>query len=325
MDDTDRTLRVGAAQVAEVYLDREATVEKDCEFVAEAGERGLDLLVFPEFHVPSRPTWYRFVEDVEFEEYYKRLFDEAVTVPGPATDRLCAAAAEAEVALVVGVTEKAPDTAGTMYNTLVFVDADGTLVGSRRKLVPTIDERLFHTGGTGEDVRTFETSLGTIGGLMCGEHTNQLAKFATLAQGEAVHAGAWPAFPYWDREKREAFVGSVSREHAIAGGVPVVAATGVLTDELAASVGIEDMSRDSGTSMVVAPDGTTLAGPMWEGEGILEAEVDQGDRVRAKAFHDTLGHYNRFDVFELTVDRSAREPVRFVGDREQGSDAPGDG
>lgn len=324
MSEADGTLRVGAAQLAAVHLDREATVEKDRSYVAEAGERGLDLLVFPEFHVPSRPTWHRFIDDVPLEEYYARLFEEAVTVPGPATDRLCAAAAEAGVALVVGVTEKEPDTAGTMYNTLVVIDADGTLVGARRKLVPTIDERLFHTGGTGADVRTFETSLGTVGGLMCGEHTNQLAKFATLAGGESVHAGAWPAFPYWDREKREAFVGSVSREHAIAGGVPVIAATGVLTDELAASVGIEDMSRDSGTSMIVGPDGTTLAGPKWTGEGILEAEVDMTERVRAKAFHDTLGHYNRFDVFELTVDRRSHEPVRFVDEAADGTDPVAD-
>lgn len=311
----ERPLRLGAAQVAAVHLDREATVAKDCEYIREAGDLGLDLVVFPEFHVPSRPTWFRFIDDVEFEEYYARLFEQAVTVPGPATDRLGEAAAEAGVAVVVGITEREPDTAGTMYNTLVFFDADGTLLGSRRKLVPTIDERLFHTGGTGRDVRTFESAVGTLGGLMCGEHANQLAKFATLAQGEAVHASTWPAFPYWDREKREAFVGGLSREHAIAGSVPVVVATGVLTDELAAAVGIEEMSRDSGFSTVIGPDGRYLAGPTFEGEGIVHADVDPADRTREKAFHDTIGHYNRFDVFTLQVDRSERPPISFTDDR----------
>ena len=186
----ETTLHLGAAQVAEVHLDREATVEKDCEYVHRAGEQGLDLLVFPEFHVPSRPTWFRFIDDVEFEEYYARLFEQAVTVPGPAIDRLCEAAADAGVAVVVGVNEKEPDTAGTMYNTLVFIDADGTLLGSRRKLVPTIDERMFHTGGTGEDVRTFDSSLGTLGGLMCSEHHNPLAVYSMHALGEDVHAAA---------------------------------------------------------------------------------------------------------------------------------------
>lgn len=313
---SDSTLHVGAAQVAEVHLDRAATVEKDCRYIREAGELGLDLVAFPEFHVPSRPTWHRFIDDVAFEDYYADLFEQAVTVPGPATDRLAEAAAEAGVAVVVGVTEKAPDTAGTMYNSLVFIDADGELLGRRRKLVPTIDERLFHTGGTGEDVRTFESSVGTLGGLMCGEHTNQLAKFATLAQGEAVHVGAWPSFHYWDREKREAFVTSVSREHAIAGGVPVVVATGVLTAELAEAVGLDDPGLDSGTSSVIGPDGAYLAGPKWSGEGIVHAEIDLADRTRAKAFHDPLGHYNRFDIFTLEVDRSAREPVVFTEGRD---------
>ncbi|MFB6354709.1 MAG: nitrilase-related carbon-nitrogen hydrolase [Halobacteriales archaeon] len=270
-DTPNRRVHVGAAQLAEHHLDREGTIEKDCRYIHEAGDRGLDLLAFPEFHVPSRPTWYRFIDDVDFEEYYARLFEQAVTVPGPATDRLAEAAADAGVAVVVGVTEKEPDTAGTMYNTLVFIDADGQLLGRRRKLVPTIDERLFHTGGTGRDVRTFEASVGTLGGLMCGEHTNQLAKFATLALGESVHVGAWPAFHYWGREKREAFVLGVSREHAIAGAVPVVVATGVLTQELADEVGLEDVDTDSGTTAIIAPDGTTLAGPEWSGEGIVQA------------------------------------------------------
>lgn len=324
MADAETMLHLGAAQVAEVHLDREATVDKDVAYVHEAGGLGLDLLVFPEFHVPSRPTWHRFIDDVEFEEYYRRLFEQAVTVPGPVTDRLGEAAAEAEVALVVGVTEKEPDTAGTMFNTLVFIDSDGTLLGARRKLVPTIDERLFHTGGTGRDVRTFESSVGNLGGLMCGEHANQLAKFATLAQGEAVHASVWPAFPYWNREKREAFVGCLSREHAIAGSVPVVVATGVLTDELAEAVGIPEMSRDSGTSMVVGPDGKHLAGPKWQDEGIVHAEVDMDDRVREKAYHDTTGHYNRFDVFTLEVDRSERPPVSFTGERPGQEPSEGD-
>ena len=297
------SISVGAAQVAAVHLDRDATIEKDREYIRKAGEMELDLLVFPEFHVPSRPTWHRFIDDVEFDEYYARLFDQAVTVPGPATERLSDAAAEAEVAVVIGINEKEPGTAGTMYNSLLFIDADGTVLGTRRKLVPTVDERMFHTGGTGEDVTTFDSSLGTLGGLLCGEHTNHLAKFATIADGEEVHAAAWPAFHYWSREKREAFVSSVCRDHAIAGAVPVVTATGVLTEELAESIGLESADTDSGTSSIIGPDGTYLS-----------ADLDLTDRTRAKAFHDPLGHYNRFDIFDLRVDRSSRDPITFTDD-----------
>lgn len=305
------TLHIGAAQVAEVHLDREATVEKDCEYIYKAGDLDLDLLVFPEFHIPSRPTWHRFADDIEFDEYYARLFNQAVTVPGPTTEKLADAAAEAGVAVVVGINEKEAGTAGTMYNSLLFINADGTVLGSRRKLVPTIDERMFHTGGTGEDMTTFDSSIGTLGGLMCGEHTNPLAKFTTIAQGEEIHAAAWPSFHYWDREKRESFISSVCKEHAIAGAVPVVVSTGVLTEKLAESVGISAPDTDSGTSSIIGPHGMYLAGPKWEGEGIVHAELDLEERTRAKAFHDPVGHYNRFDIFNLRVDRTPHEPVTF--------------
>ena len=315
MGDDHATYRVGAAQVAEVFMDREATVEKDCAYIREAGELGLDLLVFPEFHIPARPTWHQHT-DRPFDEYYKELFDNAVAVPGPVTERLSEAAHQAGVAVVVGVNEKVADTAGTMYNSLVFIDKDGTLLGVRRKLVPTLGERLFHTGGTGEDVCTFESSLGTLGGLMCGEHTNHLLCYSMLAQGEELHAAAWPAFPKYDREVRERRIGIRTRYHAFTGGVPTVAATGVVTEELADAIGAPDLPTDSGTSSIIAPTGEYLDGPMWEGEGIVHAEIDMGDRVRSKASHDVTGHYNRFDVFSLTVNQQRHDPIQFVDDSE---------
>lgn len=325
MADSHPRLRIGAAQVAEVYLDREATVEKDCEYVAEAGELGLDLLVFPEFHVPASPHWYRFDDDRDFETFYADLFDAAVTVPGPAVDRLCEAAAAAETAVVMGVNEKEAGTAGTLYNTQVFIDSDGSLLGARRKLVPTKHERLFHTGGTGADVTTFDAGFGTLGGLMCGEHTNHLAGYAILAQGEAVHAAAWPAFPWREREVRERRIGIRTRFHAFAGSVPTVMATGAMTDELAAAIGQPDWTSDAGTSAIVSPAGEYVAGPAWTGEGIVHAEVDLADRVRSKATHDVTGHYNRFDVFDLRLDRRERPALRFVDEEEgpnDGSDTP---
>lgn len=316
MPTDDSTLHVGAAQAAEVFMDQAATVEKDCEFIREAGDLDLDLLVFPEFHIPAAPGWYRYVED-SHESFYEQLFDEAVTVPGPAVDRLCEAAAEAGAVVVIGVTEKESDQTGTMYNSLVFIDADGTLLGVRRKLMPTAVERLFHTGGTGDDVRTFESSLGTLGGMMCGEHTNHLLGYAILAQGEALHAATWPAFPQYKQPARETRVGIRTRFHAFAGGVPTACATGVVTKELANAIGVPDLATDSGMSSIIAPSGEYLAGPKWVGEGIVHAEVDMGDWIRSKATHDVTGHYNRFDIFSLTVNRQAHDPIRFVDGRGQ--------
>lgn len=314
MTASTRRIHVGAAQVAPVYLDREATIEKDCEYIRTAGERDIDLLVFPEFHVAASPHHYRLDDANTFEEFYEALFENAVTVPGAAVDAIRTAAREADTAVVIGVNEKRPGTAGTMYNSLVFVDADGTLLGVRRKLMPTTDERLFHAGGDGADVRVFESSLGTVGGLMCGEHTNHLAGYSLLALGEELHAAAWPAFPDYDRETRERRIGIRTRFHAFAGSVPAVSASGVITEELAAALGRPGWGTDSGTSAVISPTGEYLAGPKWEGEGIVSAHVDLAERVRLKATRDVVGHYNRFDVFELSVDRRRHRPLHLVSD-----------
>lgn len=313
MTDADGRRRIGAAQLAEVYLDWEATIEKDCQYIQKAGELGLDLLVFPEFHVASSPYWFQYDNSFDgYQEYYRALFKNAVTVPGPATDALCAAAEEAGVAVVIGVNEKLPDTAGTIYNSQVFIDIDGTLLGVRRKLVPTREERLYHTGGTGEDVTVFNTAVGTLGGLICGEHTNPLAVYATLAQQEEIHAASWPAMPQPPRDTafRERHIYARTRYHAFAGKVPVASATGVVTDELADAVGgFPDTYADSGTSTVIGPDGRFIAGPKWEGEGIVHADINLCDRVQEKAYHDILGHYNRFDIFDLTVWKDRHEPL----------------
>lgn len=323
MTETAHPRRIGAAQLAEVYLDREATIEKDCRYIRKAGELGLDLLVFPEFHVAASPYWYQYDDDFSgYQEYYQALFENAVTVPGPSTDALCAAAEEAGVAVVIGVNEKRTGTAGTMYNSQIFIDGDGTLLGVRRKLVPTREERLYHTGGDGRDVTVFESSIGTLGGLICGEHTNPLAVYATLAQEEEIHAAAWPAMPQPERDPtfRERHIYARTRYHAFAGKVPIASATGVVTDELAEAVGgFPDTYTDSGTSTVIAPDGRFIAGPKWEGEGIVHADIDLHDRVPAKAYHDILGHYNRFDIFDLTLHRDRHESMRIADETDGGN------
>ena len=318
MSESYETIRLGAAQVAEVYMDREATVEKDCEYIEEAGEKGIDLLVFPEFHIPASPHWFIRAREIDsasfsadFQEYYKDLFENAVTVPGPAVDRLCEAAREAETAVVMGINEKVAGTGGTLYNSLVFIDRDGTLLGVRRKLVPTVHERLFHTGGSGQDVTTFDSALGTLGGLMCSEHTNHLACYAMMADQQAIHAAAWPAFTH-NREWREHVAVDLTKHHAYVGGVATASASGVITDELLADLGDPDLDTDSGTSTIISPNGEILAGPKWEGEGIIFADVDMGDRVRSQAYHDITGHYNRFDIFRLLIDRSPQEPIEEV-------------
>lgn len=308
---TDQTVRLAAAQVAEVYLDAEATIEKDCEYVRRAGEEGVDLVVFPEFHVPAAPQWCKYDDGYDHGEYYAALYENSIDVsdgPGRLAP-LCEAAREAGVAVVIGITQRAAGPATSMYNAQAFIDSHGNFLGTRRKLVPTKRERLFHCGGDGTDLRTFDSELGALGGLICGEHTNPLAIFATLAAGEDLHAACWPAFAWRDEETRTRNVGIRSQYHSFVGQVPTVAATGVVDDSLAEAIGKPEWAGTGGTSSVIGSDGAVLAGPKLEGEGLVVTDVPLSEQVEGKATHDILGHYNRFDVFDLRVDRTPHTPI----------------
>lgn len=317
-----KNINIGAAQVAEVHHNREETIRKDVEFIHRAGDLGLDLLVFPETHIPGNPIWSQFDESLEIEAYYQRLFENAVEVPGPAIERLAEAAAEANVVVVMGVNERESNTAGTMYNTAVVIDADGALLGKRRKLTPTLTERIFHTGGTGSDVKTFETSVATIGSLLCSEHHNPLSVFATIAQGEELHAAQWPCFAWCDSDWLDRRVGVRSQYHALAGNVPTVIATGVMDDALHESLDSEALSVGAGHSAILSPEGKYLARAPADEETIVHAEVDMGERTWSKAVHDIVGHYNRFDIFTLEVDRTAQDALRVRNEHDGGLGGP---
>lgn len=307
-------LRLGAAQVAEVFMDRDATIAKDCEYIHRAGEMDLDLLVFPEFHVSASPHWYRFSEDADFDSYYRRLFKSSVSIPSSATETLCEAAKKAGTAVVIGVNERDERSAGSIYNSQLFIDSDGSLLGVRRKLMPTNYERLFHARGSGENVTVFDSSIGTISGMMCGEHMNCLLGFSLLGLGEEIHAASWPAYTWRDRENRENRLGVPSKYHALTGAVPTVVATGVMTEELAEAIGHPEWEPGSGTSSILSHAGEYLAGPKWEGEGIIHADVDLEERLSSKAYMDILGHYNRFDIFSLSLNKNPDNVLSVVNE-----------
>lgn len=323
------TVRLGSVQVADGFFDPEATLEKDLHYIREAGELGIDVLVFPENHLGGPYHWFSRGRDVEIDgaiagvtDYYAALYENAITVPGPETDRLAEAAREAGTTIVMGAVEKTDGTTGQMYNAQVFIDRDGTVLGSRRKIVPTLSGRIFFDYGSGAGLRSFESSFGRIGGLLCGEHTNPLAVFVTIAQGEQIHAASWPALAWHDAV--EDWVGIRTRYHAFVGKVPTAAATAVVTEELAERIGRPEWVGRGGASSIISPTGEYLAGPKTDGEeGLVYADVDMESRIKGKATHDILGHYNRFDVFDLTVDRTARPTMTVVDDGQVDEDAQG--
>jgi nitrilase len=304
---------VAAVQRSPAFLDRDATVDRACEAIAEAAARGARLVVFPEAFVPGYPLWVWSIaagRTHELRALYAELLDQAVTVPGPAVTRLGAAARAAGVHVAIGVNERNAEASGTsLYNALLFLGADGRLLGVHRKLVPTAGERLVHAQGDGASLTAYDTPLGRLGGLICWESYMPLARQALYADGVHLYVA-----PTWDRG--EPWL-STLRHIAKEGRVYVIGCGSAmrgddLPDRLAFK-GVVPVSAggwiNPGDSVIVDPDGKVLAGPLHEEQGLLVAEVDP-QRVTGPRWQlDVAGHYARPDVVDLVRRGRASRPA----------------
>jgi aliphatic nitrilase len=308
--------RAAAVQASSVWLDRAASTEKACALIEEAGRSGADVVALPESFVPGFPYWV-FVKPLgETGPWHARLFDEAVEIPGPTVDALAAAAKRAGVYAVVGVTEREPGNIGTLYNTNVVLSPEGELIGKHRKLVPTSGERAVWTGGDGSTLSVFPTRFGPLGTLNCGENLNTLARFALLAQGERIHVANFPsAAVAGGRHSANELYLHVA-PHAYEGKLFSIVSSELGTAEVAAELGL-DFDVPEGTynciSGVLGPDGEWVAPPLKDEAGIAYADCSIDPVVFGRLFHDLTGHYNRFDVLRLEVDRRPASPLRERG------------
>jgi aliphatic nitrilase len=318
MPDHHENPRLAAVQDAPVYLDRDATVAKACRLIEEAADNGAHIIGFPEGFVPAFPDWYNWhmPRSGEVTEFNKRLFKNAVEVPGPAVAALSAAARRTHSHVVIGVNERDSGTMGTLYNSLLFFGRDGELMGVHRKLMPTFTERLVHSAGDGSGLRVYPTPYGAIGGLICGENTNSLARFTLLAQQERVHVASWPAFTR-GQQNFEA-IDIRARYHALEGRVYVISSCGILDDASLDAIGVSTEQRAAlpcrgGHSGILGPDGNYIVGPADDKPQILYADVDFDKVMVGKQSHDLTGHYNRFDIFTLNVRTPSRQPLARSG------------
>ena len=300
----EATVKVACIQAEPVVLDREATLEKLERLTAEAAAEGAQLIVFPEAFLPAYPSsiWARaFAGRAEAgaKEAFALLARESVTVPGPAEARIGAAAREHGVWIVTGVTEVDPGRPSTLYNTLLYHSPDGTLVERHRKLVPTNHERLVWGQGDGGGLRALPTPLGRLGGLICWENYMPLARFALYESGVEIYiastaddGAAWQATLVHIARESRSFVVAPShfqRASAYPDDFPLRA----LLD------GVDVIGR--GGSAVLGPDGAYLAGPLYDEEGVLYAELDPARLWEERQRFDPAGHYHRPDVLQLTV------------------------
>lgn len=312
-------IRGAAVQAASVTLDAEATTDKACELIREAGKNGAEVVVFPECFIPAYPSWFQFVPAMskELDDLNMRLFKSAVTVPGPETQRIGEAARSAKCYVVMGVCERSHGSSGSLFNTQLFFNPDGELVGKHQKLTPTGYERLVHWEGAGDTLTVIDTPFGPLSSLACSENSNPLAGFDIISRGPRIHAMSWP--PHFIMSgKGEPDLPDISsltaRHFAIMSKAFVISACGAIDKafykELASIIGKPEADLGEGLnpggSVIVSP-GSVIIGKPIQGEGIIYADMDLDLWIKTKMLQDFAGHYNRPDVFTLEVNRASKE------------------
>lgn len=328
--------KVAAAHVAPVFLDLERTVEKTSSVVEEAARNGAELVVFPEAFVPAFPVWSALRAPIYNHDLFRRLAANAMLVPGPEIASICTTARRCGVFVSLGINEGTKTSVGCIWNANLLIADDGSILNHHRKLVPTYFEKMVWANGDGAGLRVSETRLGRIGALICGENTNPLARFCLMAQGEQVHIATYP--PVWPtRDPRHggnydlaAAIRIRAGAHSFEAKCFTVVASSYMDD--AAYRELSGLGKDAGSilentprgvSMVIGPTGDPVGEGLSEEEGILYADIDIATCVEPKQFHDVVGYYNRFDIFKLSVDRSANRPISFEAEaveREMGRD-----
>ena len=303
------TCKVAVVQAAPVAFDRERTIDKVHRLAGEASQQGAQLVVFPEAFVSAYPRGLDFGAVVgsrtdEGREDFRRYWESSVDVPGPAVDRLARAARSHAVYLVVGVVER---DGGTLYCTVLFFAPDGAFLGKHRKIMPTASERLVWGFGDGSTFPVYDTPLGKLGAVICWENYLPLMRAAMYAKGIEIYCAP-------TADSRDSWAASM--RHIAVEGRCFVLSCNQFNRRRDFPANYRTLYGDApdtvisrGGSCIVDPFGDFLAGPNYEDEAILVAEIDRAQIVRGKYDLDVVGHYARPDIFQLHVDERPKRPV----------------
>ncbi|MFZ3120079.1 MAG: Nit6803 family nitrilase [Variovorax sp.] len=295
-----RIIRAAAVQIAPDFENVDGTLNRVCTAIGEAGAQGVQLIVFPETFLPYYP-YFSFVQPPVLQgPAHIRLMERAVVVPGPVTLAVAERARAHGMVVVLGVNERDH---GSLYNTQLVFDADGSLLLKRRKITPTYHERMVWGQGDAAGLKVVDTKVGRVGALACWEHYNPLARYALMAQHEEIHCAQFPGSlvgPIF-AEQMEVTI----RHHALESGCFVVNATGWLTDAQIAAItpdaGLQKALRGGCHTAIVSPEGKHLAPPLTEGEGMVIADLDMALITKRKRMMDSVGHYARPELLSLAI------------------------
>jgi nitrilase len=323
-------VKVAAAHAAPIYMNAAATVEKAISLIGEAAANGAELVVFPESFVPGFPVWAALWAPIYNHERFARMVANSILVDGPEMARICAAARRHGVFVSIGFSESTRVSVGCIWNSNVLIGDDGSILNHHRKLVPTFYEKMVWASGDGHGLRVSDTRIGKIGALICGENTNPLARFSLAAQGEQIHISCWPAI--WPTRKPGTGSGrnfdNLAANRIRAGAHSFEAkAFGVLNAGFMDRAMLNDLLQGADADAIevlektpraatqfLDPTGDTIGDTLHQQEGLAYATFDLNECVEPKQFHDIVGYYNRFDIFELNIDRRRLAPARFVDD-----------
>jgi nitrilase len=314
-------------QHAPVTLHRQKTLRRGVELVEEAAARGARLISFPETWVPGYPEWlWRLRPGADHSlthEIHRRLLENAVDLSAGDLKPVQAAARRMKVTVSIGIHERDSDfSRGTLYNSLVLVGPDGSILNRHRKLVPTNPERMVWGQGDASGLRVVETPSGRVGGLICWENYMPLPRFALYAQGCEIYiAPTWDAGDTWLSSMRH--IAAEGRCWVLGNGT-AMRGKDIPQDFPERARLFPDLETwyNPGDSVIVDPRGVVVAGPLHESHGILYAECDPAAAGAAKRTLDVAGHYGRPDVFKLEVNRQALAPVEFDQARSPGAVRP---
>ncbi|AUT66620.1 carbon-nitrogen hydrolase family protein [Paraburkholderia terrae] len=319
------TVKVAAAHAASVYMNAPATVQKAVSIIEEASRNGAELISFPESFIPGFPVWAALWAPIYNHEWFKRMAANSVRVDGPEIAQIRAAAKRCGVFVSMGFSESTDVSVGCMWNSVVLIADDGEIINHHRKLVPTFYEKMVWAPGDGFGLKVSNTRIGNIGALICGENTNPLARYSLAAQGEQIHISAWPAI--WPTRPPGSGTNfdNLAANRIRAGGHSFEAkAFGILNagfmddtmldalhsngDKQAREV-LETTPRAA--TQFLDPTGAVIGDTLQIEEGIAYATFELEQCVEPKQFHDIVGYYNRFDVFDLVIDRRRLSPATF--------------